>query len=111
MILENSSDYRHFDNDKLSIANTNCRCNQGYALDQHGVTCVNIDECSIMTGVCGNGTCIDIPGSFTCNCDSGFEITPMMQVCMDINECQRTVGLCRGGRCINNPGKADLLIY
>ena len=72
------------------------RCNQGYALDEHGITCSNIDECSIMKGVCGNGTCVDIPGSFTCKCDPGFEVTPMMQVCMDINECERTPGLCRG---------------
>ena len=54
--------------------------NQGYALDEHGITCSNIDECSILTDVCGNGTCIDVPGSFTCQCDPGFEVTPMMQV-------------------------------
>jgi hypothetical protein len=45
--------------------------NQGYVLDEHNVRCVNIDECAIMHGVCGNGTCIDVPGSFTCKCDPG----------------------------------------
>ena len=89
---------------KNTLGGYDCRCNQGYALDEHGITCLNIDECSIMTGVCGNGTCIDIPGSFTCDCDPGFEVTPMMQVCMDINECERIPGLCRGGNCINTPG-------
>jgi hypothetical protein len=40
-------------------------------LDEHNVRCINIDECAIMHGVCGNGTCIDVPGSFTCKCDPG----------------------------------------
>ena len=54
---------------------------KGYALDEHNVHCVNIDECSIMRGVCGNGTCVDIPGGFECQCDDGFEtMPPLMQV-------------------------------
>jgi hypothetical protein len=35
-----------------------------------------------MAGVCGNGTCQNIGGSFTCDCDEGFEATMMMQTCM-----------------------------
>lgn len=42
----------------------------------------DIDECGIMRGVCGNGTCQNTAGSFICDCDEGFESTMMMQVCM-----------------------------
>ena len=55
---------------RLSFSNP---LRQGYVLDEHNVRCVNIDECAIMHGVCGNGTCIDVPGSFTCKCDPGVE--------------------------------------
>jgi hypothetical protein len=53
---------------------------QGYALDEYGVKCVNIDECAIMQigGVCGNGTCVDTQGSFRCDCHPGFETRPLM---------------------------------
>jgi Calcium-binding EGF domain len=43
---------------------------------------LDIDECSIMHGVCGNGTCRNTPGNFKCDCFEGFESTAMMQVCM-----------------------------
>ena len=35
-----------------------------------------------MHGVCGNGTCLNQPGSFVCDCKEGFESSIMMQVCM-----------------------------
>ncbi|KAF6210291.1 hypothetical protein GE061_013395 [Apolygus lucorum] len=81
-----------------------CKCNQGYSLDAAGIKCVDIDECSILHGVCGNGTCQNIPGSFECECKEGYESTAMMKVCMDINECERIPGLCKGGICRNTPG-------
>ena len=84
-----------------------CRCNQGYALDEYGTNCININECAIMSagGVCGNGTCIDTEGSFRCECDEGFHTKPpMTQICMDVDECGEDPTLCRGGRCINTPG-------
>lgn len=42
----------------------------------------DIDECSIMHGVCGDGTCRNTPGNFICDCKEGYESTMMMQVCM-----------------------------
>ena len=59
-------------NDSSAVKNADL-LEQGYVLDEHNVRCVNIDECAIMHGVCGNGTCIDVPGSFTCKCDPGIQ--------------------------------------
>ena len=35
---------------KNTLGDYNCRCNQGYAIDKHEITCSNIDECAIMKG-------------------------------------------------------------
>lgn len=43
----------------------------------------DIDECRISAGLCGNGTCTNIAGSFRCDCFTGFENAPMMmEVCI-----------------------------
>ncbi|XP_065222296.1 fibrillin-2-like [Planococcus citri] len=90
---------------KNSMGGFNCQCNPGFALDENGLKCIDIDECNIMHGVCGeNGDCQNIPGSFECKCKEGYESHPMMRVCMDINECEKTPGLCRGGNCTNDIG-------
>ncbi len=94
---------------KNSVGGYTCRCNQGYAIDEHGVACSDINECDILgkSGVCGaNGTCVNVPGGFECECAEGFEVKPLMQACTDVDECEREAasGLCRGGRCVNTPG-------
>lgn len=35
-----------------------------------------------MHGVCGDGECQNIPGSFVCKCKDGYETSQLMQVCM-----------------------------
>lgn len=45
------------------------------------ILCLDIDECSIMHGVCGDGDCQNIPGSFQCKCKEGYETSQLLQVC------------------------------
>ena len=78
---------------------------KGYALDEYGVKCVNIDECAIMQigGVCGNGTCVDTQGSFRCDCHPGFETLPLMtQVKTLILEYCRHKTRCIGSQIVSN---------
>ncbi len=67
-----------------TVGSFSCRCNRGYAPDESGARCLNIDECSLAASpadVCGaNGTCADTPGGFECECAKGFEVKPMAQV-------------------------------
>ncbi len=77
---------------KNSIGSFNCRCNQGYALDEDGIKCngefeltfisYKVNDNFVYSVVCGNGTCQNTNGSFTCDCEEGFETTMMMQICM-----------------------------
>ncbi|XP_043673250.1 fibrillin-2-like isoform X2 [Vespula pensylvanica] len=86
---------------KNTVGSYSCRCNQGFALDEHGIKCNDIDECEIMHGVCGNGTCRNTPGNFQCDCNSGYRSSDIMKICMDINECDMFSNLCVFGRCEN----------
>ena len=42
----------------------------------------DVDECLIIPGACGNGTCENIAGRYRCVCDAGFEDPMNMQMCM-----------------------------
>ena len=99
---------------KNTVGTFSCKCNQGFALDEHGikcngeyttekycandcqfyreripvcdvsnfVICTDIDECEIMHGVCGNGTCRNTPGNFQCDCNPGYRSSDIMKICM-----------------------------
>lgn len=91
---------------KNTMGGFTCKCSQGYALDESGIRCVgtvsiafsrktcapktvrvvffrvaDIDECAIMRGVCGDGECENVPGSFVCKCKEGYETSRLTQVC------------------------------
>ena len=65
-----------------TIGSFACVCNPGFALDNLGMNCSDIDECRISPGACGRGTCVNVPGRYTCDCDVGFESGEMMVMCM-----------------------------
>jgi len=59
-----------------------CKQMLGVSVVNKIITISDIDECNIMHGVCGDGTCRNTPGNFICDCKEGYESTMMMQVCM-----------------------------
>ncbi|OPL20159.1 fibrillin-2-like, partial [Mytilus galloprovincialis] len=60
------------------------------------------DECVSRPGICGNGTCTNVIGSFRCSCNAGFE-QGIDNTCQDINECNGPLNNC-AFRCVNIPG-------
>lgn len=42
---------------------------------------MDLDECA-ETGMCGNGKCVNIDGSFKCVCDPGYQLGPDRKVCV-----------------------------
>ncbi|XP_035380752.1 fibrillin-1 isoform X2 [Electrophorus electricus] len=60
----------------------------GYYIDIYTGQVIDIDECREIPGVCENGVCINMIGSFRCECPMGFIYNDKLLVCEDIDECQ-----------------------
>ena len=68
-------------------------CKAGFRLADG--KCVDIDECAIENGNCGDAKCANVEGGWQCgaNCPAGFSGTPATG-CVDLNECTSANGGC-----------------
>jgi len=70
------------------VIDCDCVCGSSVRQSEYLCVCVSVclcsdvDECLIIPGSCGNGTCQNIPGRYKCLCDRGFEDPMNMQMCM-----------------------------
>nr|CAI5824069.1 unnamed protein product [Callosobruchus analis] len=64
----------------------------------------DINECALNPGICQNGACENMIGTYRCICNPGFEVDETGKVCSDINECEVEELVCSGGQCRNTPG-------
>lgn len=46
--------------------------------------CKDVDECAINSGLCRNGQCVNVEGSYQCLCYDGFEQSPDGKSCIGI---------------------------
>ncbi|KAJ3593092.1 hypothetical protein NHX12_005429, partial [Muraenolepis orangiensis] len=76
----------------------------GYYIDIYTGQVIDIDECREIPGVCENGLCINMVGSFRCECPMGFIYNDKMLVCEDIDECQNGPVCQQNAACLNVPG-------
>ncbi|KAI8434520.1 hypothetical protein MSG28_012522 [Choristoneura fumiferana] len=67
-------------------------------------TQMEVNECSAFPGLCGQGRCRNIPGSFECDCFPGYEKDGKNRTCVDINECRIVDDVCGAGECFNTEG-------
>uniref|UniRef100_A0A671W6W6 Fibrillin-1 n=1 Tax=Sparus aurata TaxID=8175 RepID=A0A671W6W6_SPAAU len=65
---------------------------------------LDIDECREIPGVCENGVCINMIGSFRCECPIGFIYNDKLLICEDIDECQNGPVCQQNAACLNLPG-------
>ncbi|XP_031431681.1 adhesion G protein-coupled receptor E5 [Clupea harengus] len=80
-------------------------------LDGKGVTCQDINECTVDDIDCGpNAACVNNAGSYACFCEVGFVTSSGGtfsdgQKCQDKDECALNTTICGGNaRCYNNQG-------
>ncbi|XP_065169457.1 fibrillin-2-like [Atheta coriaria] len=68
---------------KNQIGSFMCVCPEGYT--QVGMTddCKDINECVVNSGLCPNGHCVNMQGSYRCDCFSGFEHSEDGKSCID----------------------------
>lgn len=59
-----------------------CICPEGYK--QIGLTddCRDINECVEQPGLCHNGHCVNLQGSYRCDCFDGFEASHDRKSCI-----------------------------
>ncbi|CAF1580921.1 unnamed protein product, partial [Adineta ricciae] len=62
----------------------NGTCSTGYTV-RNQYTCEDENECQTNSSRCGNGTCVNLIGSFTCDCLSGYRFES--GTCVAINSC------------------------
>uniref|UniRef100_A0AAR2LSK7 Fibrillin 1 n=1 Tax=Pygocentrus nattereri TaxID=42514 RepID=A0AAR2LSK7_PYGNA len=76
----------------------------GYYIDIYTGQVIDIDECREIPGVCENGVCINMIGSFRCECPMGFVYNDKLLICEDIDECQNGPVCQQNAQCVNLPG-------
>lgn len=76
----------------------------GYYIDIYTGQVIDIDECREIPGVCENGVCINMIGSFRCECPMGFVYNDKLLICEDIDECQNGPVCQQNAVCLNLPG-------
>ncbi|XP_062417822.1 fibrillin-1 [Pungitius pungitius] len=76
----------------------------GFRIDIITGRVVDIDECREIPGVCENGVCINMVGSFRCECPIGFVYNDKLLICEDIDECQNGPVCQQNAACLNLPG-------
>uniref|UniRef100_A0A8C7PVQ8 Latent-transforming growth factor beta-binding protein 1 n=1 Tax=Oncorhynchus mykiss TaxID=8022 RepID=A0A8C7PVQ8_ONCMY len=59
-----------------------CVCERGFAAGQDKHTCEDVNECDLLSGVCGEALCENVEGSFLCMCpDEDQEYNQMTAKC------------------------------
>lgn len=78
---------------------TLCICEEGYHLDEDGLTCKKKDLCSFET--CEH-QCVVGESGYSCKCPDGLKLDVNQHNCSDIDECQAQI--CEPHSCINTHG-------
>ncbi|XP_030642014.1 latent-transforming growth factor beta-binding protein 1 [Chanos chanos] len=70
-----------------TVGSYRCLCYQGYQESPDGLSCVDVNECELLSKVCGEATCENVEGSFMCMCpEENQEFNPNTAKCIPTPE-------------------------
>ncbi|CAH2049014.1 unnamed protein product, partial [Iphiclides podalirius] len=75
-------------------------CPEGPSKDNGGA---DINECTMIPGICPHGTCENLEPGYKCICDPGYH-PDADGICRDVDECDMHQSYCTGGQCRNTMG-------
>lgn len=85
-------------------------CDRGFITNIQSKSCLDVDECEAIPGLCEKGKCINSHGSFRCECQDGYRPSKEdPNICEDINECEITPDICFHGHCLNTEGSYNCI--
>ena len=82
-----------------------CKCKSGYVGPEHGLNCIDDNECNIQSKCDRHAVCSNTIGSYACKCKSGYSGSG--KLCTDINECEASNAgsICiKNAQCVNQQG-------
>ncbi|XP_041859588.1 fibulin-2-like [Melanotaenia boesemani] len=89
------------------VCNRMIICSRGYHASSDGSRCVDVNECENNQNKCGEGQCLNVPGSYRCECQTGYQYDSFRRMCVDVNECWRYPGRLCAQTCENTPGSYE----
>ncbi|XP_019902965.2 latent-transforming growth factor beta-binding protein 1 isoform X2 [Esox lucius] len=68
-----------------TVGSFRCLCDRGYQESQEGFGCVDVNECDLLSSVCGEAKCENTEGFFLCTCpESDQEYNQMTAKCSSV---------------------------
>uniref|UniRef100_A0A3B5Q0V8 Latent transforming growth factor beta binding protein 1 n=1 Tax=Xiphophorus maculatus TaxID=8083 RepID=A0A3B5Q0V8_XIPMA len=58
-----------------------CVCDSGFTASLHAPSCDDVNECELLSSVCGEAECVNVDGSFLCVCPNGLDYNVMIAKC------------------------------
>merc|ERR1739838_374716 len=71
-----------------TLGSHHCACEDGFTLMADGISCTDVDECSL--GNYCSHICVNEEGGVRCECEEGYYLDDDERNCLDYDECEKS---------------------